>query len=334
VGRWVAIGSTTAASKYSSVVFGQDGTFDMPQGPAGRWTEVDPTHLAAKPMLGDDGTAGASRTLFGDLAFERLGTVPAQIRVKYYDAVLQFYAAPRDSASEASYTGSAQSAPARATANAVAAPAGLRAVASLDKASLSWDAPANAAAYFIYRDGALLTTVPVTGPGFTDDEAPAEASASYAVQAVDAALHASPLSAKVTVAMILADTDGKGLPDRWQMRYFGHLGVDPNADPDGDGLTNIEEFRKGTDPTDFFNGVDPVVEPLYGSTAGPQDQLAMIMRHPDGTPWVNAPAPFAITSGRRMISAVRNEPPYVTSLVVHTDASGMAQVFLQPFPKP
>jgi hypothetical protein len=38
--------------------------------------------------------------------------------------------------------------------------------------------------------------------------------------------------------------------DAWQLKYFGHLGVDPNADPDHDGMTNGEEFLAGTDPTD------------------------------------------------------------------------------------
>ena len=44
------------------------------------------------------------------------------------------------------------------------------------------------------------------------------------------------------------DTDGNGLPDAWEMFYFGHLGVDPKADPDNDGLTNLQEFRTGTSP--------------------------------------------------------------------------------------
>ena len=45
------------------------------------------------------------------------------------------------------------------------------------------------------------------------------------------------------------DTDGHGLPDLWQMLYFGHLGVDPNADPDGDGLSNLQEYQYHTNPT-------------------------------------------------------------------------------------
>src|SRR4051812_43150106 len=46
-----------------------------------------------------------------------------------------------------------------------------------------------------------------------------------------------------------ADTDGDGLPDKWE-RYYG---TDPNRsnageDSDGDGLSNAAEFRTGTNP--------------------------------------------------------------------------------------
>lgn len=46
-----------------------------------------------------------------------------------------------------------------------------------------------------------------------------------------------------------ADLDDNGLPDQWELRFAGGLGlIDPDADPDGDGLTNAEEARHGTDP--------------------------------------------------------------------------------------
>jgi hypothetical protein len=45
------------------------------------------------------------------------------------------------------------------------------------------------------------------------------------------------------------DADGNGLPDSWEQLYFGHLGVDPNADPDGDGLSNLQEYQYHTNPT-------------------------------------------------------------------------------------
>jgi hypothetical protein len=43
---------------------------------------------------------------------------------------------------------------------------------------------------------------------------------------------------------------GGGLPDAWQLQYFGHTGVDPNADPDHDGMSNWAEYIAGTNPTD------------------------------------------------------------------------------------
>jgi hypothetical protein len=45
------------------------------------------------------------------------------------------------------------------------------------------------------------------------------------------------------------DIDGDGLPDWWEFRYFGNVSSgDPNGDADGDYLTNLEEYRAGTNP--------------------------------------------------------------------------------------
>ena len=47
------------------------------------------------------------------------------------------------------------------------------------------------------------------------------------------------------------DYDGNGLPNDWERRHFlQETGTDPNADPDGDGRTNLQEFLDGTDPLD------------------------------------------------------------------------------------
>ena len=43
-------------------------------------------------------------------------------------------------------------------------------------------------------------------------------------------------------------SDGDALPDEWETLHFGDLSRDGTADADGDGMTDLEEFRAGTDP--------------------------------------------------------------------------------------
>jgi hypothetical protein len=47
-----------------------------------------------------------------------------------------------------------------------------------------------------------------------------------------------------------ADLNHDGIPDAWEYLYFGTTNIDVNADSDGDGASNLQEYLAGTDPTE------------------------------------------------------------------------------------
>ena len=86
----------------------------------------------------------------------------------------------------------------------------------------------------------------------------------FAATAYDYNGNESAFSQEISYTVPFVDTDGDGMPDDWESLY----GLDPFVndaleDPDGDGVTNIEEYRAGTEPTIYRNNSIPVAPILY-----------------------------------------------------------------------
>jgi hypothetical protein len=48
------------------------------------------------------------------------------------------------------------------------------------------------------------------------------------------------------------DSTGSGIPDWWQLEYFGAVGVDPYSDPAGEGWTLLQDYLNGWNPTNYY----------------------------------------------------------------------------------
>ena len=85
------------------------------------------------------------------------------------------------------------------------------------------------------------------------------------------------------LAVNSGDVDGNGILDSWECWHFDKTGVAATSrqngpgDPDGDRLSNLEEWTAGTDPNAADTDDDGVLD---GFDAAPQDRQDTTARVP------------------------------------------------------
>jgi hypothetical protein len=101
---------------------------------------------------------------------------------------------------------------------------------------------------------------------------------------------------------VLGDTDANGLPDWWELKYFGVLtGTPPQGDADHEGVFNMNEYLAGTNPTNA-NSYFHIVGLTLGSpkkifvTCEPGKFYTLLCADDVAMSWTTSPGQFRIPS--------------------------------------
>jgi hypothetical protein len=99
------------------------------------------------------------------------------------------------------------------------------------------------------------------------------------------------------------DAENDGLPDNWENKYFGNLSHDGTTDIDSDGLTDLQEYKYGTNPTlkdtdgdgmpdgwEVLHGLNPLVNDASLDTDG--DGYTNLQEYQEGGDPSNSDTPF------------------------------------------
>jgi hypothetical protein len=126
------------------------------------------------------------------------------------------------------------------------------------------------------------------------------------------------------------------LPDTWQIEYFGHTGNDPSSSPDGNGLTLLQDYEQGNDPTNYYSQNGGIVVPVMTIISGNNQTvsagtfagtpLVIYIANGTGTTLVNAPVTFTLASGSDGSFALTSGGTTSFSLSLTTDVNGNATV--------
>jgi len=139
-----------------------------------------------------------------------------------------------------------------------------------------------------------------------------------------------PQNVTVTIAL---DTDGGGLPDYWQMEYFGQIGLDPNSSPDGNGQSLLYDYENGINPTNYYNSSVPVLQITGGNDqAGVYNSFLPVpatvyVTDAYGNILTNAPIEFTVTNGIALVEGSTSDVP-TNSVVLRTGTDGLVSAWI------
>src|SRR5947207_2451297 len=102
-----------------------------------------------------------------------------------------------------------------------------------------------------------------------------------------------------------SDSDGDGMPDAWEVTHGLNPNLnDANNDLDGDGTSNVKEFQRGTDPSDFYNGRPPFLGVYAGGDqrGDPGTMLPVPISVIVNYNTYNAPLTFSVVQGHALLA--------------------------------
>jgi alpha-tubulin suppressor-like RCC1 family protein len=143
-------------------------------------------------------------------------------------------------------------------------------------------------------------------------------------------LWSDPASTSITVYL---DADGNGLPDYWEIEYFGTNGLDPDSSPDGNGQSLLYDYQNGIDPTDYYNGNPPKWQIVSGNDQNGSPgsflplPLTVQVTGANSVALSNAPVTFAVSLGGARVSATTNDMP-ITNLTLRADSNGLVSAWV------
>jgi len=162
-----------------------------------------------------------------------------------------------------------------------------------------------------------------------------------------------PTQSAIRLVAAADDTDQDGISDAWEIQYFGNLSHSGGIDGDSDGLTDVKEFTRGSDPlqadgdadkltdfvdlypNDFYNQVTPSLMLFSGgnqtAAAGTFNVLPFdvaVWNSSANTPLVNAPVTYSVNSGEGYL-ATSLSGSLRSSQTVRADQDGMTKLYFK-----